>query len=70
VRNNQARSRGEDGIRVDAIGVIEVRDITRLTESVDTERNDAMASDPANPRKRRWVRIDDGYEAGVDWYLP
>jgi hypothetical protein len=45
--------------------VIQVRDITRLTESIHAEGNRPMPSDRTHPRECRRVRIDDGHYAGV-----
>src|SRR6185312_571565 len=60
-----ARGGVEDGVGVEAVDAVEVRQIARLAEMLDAERVDAMPRHGAEPGQRRRVAVEHGDERGV-----
>src|SRR5262245_4475495 len=60
------RGRGvEDGVDVEAVVAVEVRQVAGLAEMLDTERADTVAAHAAEPRERGRMAVDKRDEAGV-----
>src|SRR5438445_6480283 len=59
----QRRCRCDDGIGVDAVVAIEIRDRAGLPEMLDAERAHAMAVHGAEPGERCRVAVDHGYDS-------
>ena len=57
-----ARRGVDDGVRVDPVFAVEVRDVAGLAEPVDAERNDPRPRHRAEPGQRRRVAVGDGNE--------
>src|SRR5580704_6258380 len=56
---------GDDGVGVDAVVPVEVRDRAGLAEMLDTERPDLMAEDRAEPGQRCRVAIEHADDAAM-----
>ena len=57
--------RGDDGIGVDAVVPVELRDRAGLAEMLDAERPDAMAGDRAQPAERRRMTVEHADNAAM-----
>src|SRR5579883_845602 len=56
---------GRDGIGIDPVVPIEIRDRTRLAEMLDAERTHAVAVHGAEPGERRGMAVENGDDAAV-----
>ena len=55
----------DDRLVIDAVGAIEIGDVARLAETVDTQRHDDVAGDGAEPRQCRRMEVADRNERGA-----
>src|SRR5665213_2769852 len=57
--------RGDNGIRIDAVMLVELGQRAGLAEMLDAERARAMAGDGAEPGKRRRMAVDHSDDAAM-----
>src|SRR5262249_61093751 len=65
----QRRRRRDDGIGVDAVVPIEIRDRAGLAEMLAAERAHAMALDGAEPGERRRMAVEHGDDAAMGRHI-
>src|SRR5262250_1608535 len=65
----QRRCRRDDGIGVDAVVPIKLRDRAGLPEMLDAERAHAMAVDGAEPDERRRMAVEHGHDPAMGRHI-
>src|SRR5215468_6202261 len=65
----ERRRRRDDGIGVDAVVPVKLRDRAGLPEMLDAERADAMAVDGAEPGERRRMAVEHGDDPAMGRHI-
>src|SRR5215831_246944 len=65
----QRRRRRDDGIGVDAVVPIKLRDRAGLPEMLDAERAHAVTAHGAEPGERRRMAVEHGDNPAMGWHI-